>query len=240
MDQRNCCVVIPTLNEAESIKDLVEFFTFNNLYVIVVDDNSSDETRELAHYAGAYVIHNTERKGLNRSLWQGINLALENSFDYIATVDAGRSHDPNHLFVMLNFMNDYDLVIGSRFLPFSEYENSKGKWYRPYLSKLAAKLCNLAQHGSNYTDWTSGYRVYRSSLLNSLKRFSYNAKMHPVQIEMLGRATQLGAKVIEYPISYIAGKTSFNKSVANETFKIWLQLLNHYPAKPKYVESELV
>ena len=67
----NCCIVIPTLNEADSIKDLVEFFTFNGLYTIVVDDNSSDETRELAHYAGAYVIHNQERKGLNRSLWQG-------------------------------------------------------------------------------------------------------------------------------------------------------------------------
>ena len=48
MDQFNCCVVIPTLNEEGSIKDLVEFFTFNGLYTIVVDDNSSDSTRELA------------------------------------------------------------------------------------------------------------------------------------------------------------------------------------------------
>ena len=80
VDQRNCCVVIPTLNEQDSIYDLVSYFTFNSLYVIVVDDNSTDETRELATYAGAYVIHNKERKGLAKSLWQGINLALENNF----------------------------------------------------------------------------------------------------------------------------------------------------------------
>jgi len=236
----NCCVVIPTLNEADSIKELVEYFSFNGLSVIVVDDNSSDETRELANYAGAFVIHNKERKGLNKSLWQGINLALETGFDYIATVDAGKSHDPKHLFEMLDKMHQYDLIVGSRFLQSSNYDNTKGKFYRPFLSKLAAMLCNIAQKGSGYSDWTSGYRVYRATLLQALKRFTYNAKMHPVQIELLGRSTQLGAKVLEYPITYVAGKTSFNRSVANEAFKIWLQLLNHYPAKPKYIESELV
>lgn len=239
MDQRNCCVVIPTLNEANSIKDLVEFFTFNGLYSIVVDDNSTDETRELAHYAGAYVIHNTVRKGLAKSLWQGIDLALENNFDYIATIDAGKSHDPTQVFAMLTLMDDYDLVIGSRFISFSEYDSAKGSWYRPYASRLAAVLCNLAQSGANYSDWTSGYRVYRSDLLQTLKQFHYSSKMHPIQIELLGRSTQLGAKVFEYPISYVAGKTSFNSSVASEAFKIWLQVLNHYQSRPKFNEVEI-
>lgn len=236
----NCCVVIPTLNEQESIHDLVSYFTFNGLYVIVVDDNSTDETRELATYAGAYVIHNKGRKGLAKSLWQGINLALENHFDYIATVDAGKSHDPKHLFEMLDKMTDYDLIIGSRFTPLSTYNNTKGKFLRPYASQLAAFLCNLAQHGTGYSDWTSGYRVYRSELLRSLKRFSFNATMHPIQIELLGRATSLGAKVAEHPITYIAGKTSFKSSTISEAFKIWLQVLNHYKPRPKYIESELV
>ena len=240
MDQRNCCVVIPTLNEQASIYDLVSYFTFNSLYVIVVDDNSTDETRELATYAGAYVIHNKERKGLARSLWQGINLALENNFDYIATVDAGNSHDPKHLFEMLDKINDYDLILGSRFTPLSHYDNTKGKFLRPYASQLAAFFCNLAQHGTGYTDWTSGFRIYRSNLLQSLKKFTFNSTMHPIQIELLGRATSLGAKVLEYPITYIAGKTSFNRKVATEAFKIWLQVFNHYSPKPKYVESELL
>lgn len=240
MDQFNCCVVIPTLNEQDSIYDLVAYFTFNGLYVVVVDDDSTDETRELATYAGAYVIHNQDRKGLAKSLWQGINKALEYNFDYIATVDAGKSHDPNALFEMLTLMQNNDLVIGSRFLPFSTYDNTKGKWSRPYASRLAAFLCNLAQKGSGYSDWTSGYRVYRTELLQGLKKFHYSSKMHPIQIELLGRATQLGAKITEYPITYIAGKTSFNKSTVSEAFKVWLQVLNHYQARPKYIESELV
>ena len=240
MVSNNFCVVTPTLNEESTIVSLVEFLDFNGCQVIVVDDNSKDSTRDLAYKAGAYVVHNQERLGLNKSLWKGFDLAIEHSFDYVVTIDAGNSHDPNQLFSMLELMNDNDLVIGSRFLPFSKYDNSKGKFYRPTASKLAAKLCNLAQHRSNFTDWTSGYRVYRSDLLQYLKRFNYNSKMHPIQIELLGRANQLGAKIVEYPISYVAGKSSFNWSVANETFKIWLQVLNHYPARPKVIESELI
>lgn len=236
----NTCVLIPTLNEEQSIKSLVEFFKFNGLQVIVIDDNSTDETRQLAFNAGAFVIHNQDRKGLNYCLWQGFNLAIENNFDYVITIDAGNSHDPNQAFSMLKLMDNADLVIGSRFLTFSHYDNEKGKFYRPFFSRIAAKLCSLAQHRSNHSDWTSGYRVYRTSLLQSLKRFKYNAKMHPIQIELLGRANQLGATIKEYPITYIAGKTSFNWSVANEAFKIWLQVLNHYPARPKIVEGELL
>jgi glycosyltransferase involved in cell wall biosynthesis len=67
VDQRNCCVVIPTFNEQDSIYDLVSYFTFNSLYVIVVDDNSTDETRELATYAGAYVIHNKRAQRIQQS-----------------------------------------------------------------------------------------------------------------------------------------------------------------------------
>lgn len=236
----NFCVIIPTLNEESTIVSLVEFLKFNSCQVIVVDDNSKDNTRDLAYEAGAYVVHNHDRLGLNKSLWKGFDLAIDYDYDYVVTIDAGNSHDPNQLFSMLELMNDNDLVIGSRFLPFSKYDNSNGKFYRPTASKLAAKLCNLAQHRSNFTDWTSGYRVYRTDLLQSLKQFSYNAKMHPIQIELLGRANQLGAKITEYPISYVAGKSSFNWSVANEAFKIWLQVLNHYPARPRVIESELI
>lgn len=236
----NFCVIIPTLNEESTIVSLVEFLQFNYCQVFVVDDNSKDNTRDLAYNSGAYVVHNQERLGLNKSLWKGFNLAIHYEYAYVVTLDAGGSHDPNQLFAMLELMNDNDLVIGSRFLPFSKYDNSNGKFYRPTASKLAAKLCNLAQHRSNFTDWTSGYRVYRTDLLQSLKQFSYNAKMHPIQIELLGRANQLGAKITEYPISYVAGKSSFNWSVANEAFKIWLQVLNHYPARPRVIESELI
>lgn len=239
MDNYNCCVIIPTLNEQESIFDLVSFFVSNKFFVIVIDDNSSDETRQLATYAGAYVIHNQARKGLAKSLWQGFSLALEHDAEYIATVDAGKSHNPKDLLEMLKLMPDNDLVIGSRFLKNSFYDNTKGKFLRPYASKFAALLCNLAQHGTGYSDWSSGYRIYRANLIQALKKFIYNSTMHPVQIELLGRATSLGAKISEYPITYIACKTSFNKKTISEAFKIWLQIINHYSPRPKFIESEL-
>lgn len=235
-EDRPICVVIPTLNEEDSIGEIVKTFVQEKINVIVVDDNSSDLTCINARINGAWIINNKSRKGIASSLWRGIKTALDlDCFDYIATMDAGNSHDPNQLFSMLELMNTNDLVIGSRFLPFSVYDNTEGKWYRPYASQLAAKLCNLAQHGSKFTDWTSGYRIYRSNLLQELSKYHYNATMHSFQIEMLARANSLGATITEYPITYIAGKSSFNKKVASEAFKIWLEILNHYPPRPKII-----
>lgn len=223
-------VVIPTLNEEETIADLVRNLN-EKAFVFVVDDNSSDRTRELAKSNGAYVIHNKVRQGIAKSLLTGMKRALESEVDYIATIDAGGSHQWDSIFSMLTL--DADLVIGSRFLPFSEYDNTNGKFYRPFLSKLAAFLCRLAQARTTQTDWTSGFRVYTADLVNELLKVRFNSTMHPIQIELLGRANELGANIKEYPIKYVAGKSSFNLSVANEAVVMWLQLLNHFSARPK-------
>lgn len=242
MIDRNVAVVIPTLNEESSIGGLCKFLYDNGFQAIVVDDNSSDKTSFNARLNYATVIQNKERKGLAKSLWQGFNYVLgvneqqyhwDNPYNYVVTIDAGKSHNPEQILPMLQMAQSYDLIVGSRFLPFSEYDNTNGKWYRPKASQLAAKLCNFAQSGSKYTDWTSGFRIYRIDLIQALSQFTYLSTMHPIQIELLGRASSLGAGVFEYPIQYIAGKTSFNNQVASEAFKIWTQVINHYPPKPK-------
>jgi len=235
-------VIIPTLNEEATIGGLCKYLYSNGYDVFVVDDNSKDKTSFNARANFATVIQNKERKGLAKSLWQGFHYILASNeqqynwdkpYNYVVTIDAGASHNPEQILPMLQMAQNYDLVIGSRFLPFSQYDNSNGKWYRPTASKLAAKLCNLAQHGSKYSDWTSGFRIYRIDLIQALSKFYYTSKMHPIQIELLGRASSLGAGIFEYPISYVAGKTSFNSSVASEAFRVWLEVLNHYSPKPK-------
>jgi len=248
MVTRNIAAVIPTLNEGQSIGKLVNFLYINGVTTYVIDDNSKDDTRAIASANGAYVIANKERVGITKSLWQGFNTVLGynkseygflNPYEYIVTIDA-ESHNPGQLFSMVQLAANYDMVIGSRFLPFSNYDNSNGTWYRPTASKLAAKLCNLAQSKAKFTDWTSGYRVYSMDLINSLSKFTYNSTMHPVQIELLARAHSIGANIKEYPIEYVAGKTSFNASVASEAFKIWTEVINHYPSRAKVeVKSSL-
>lgn len=227
------CAVITTLNEASSIGALVAGLHEHDLHVIVVDDASSDETAHAARLAGAAVYVNRERIGIGPSLMKGWRLALDMWADYVIQIDAGGSHLVSDVPAMRNALASADMVIGSRFLRDAKYV-AGGNWRRPLLSRLAAFMCNRAQHGANHTDWTSGYRAFRASLLQMLLGYPYQAKMHGWQIEVLARANEVGAEITEVPITYIAGRSSFNRRVANEAIRSWLHVMNHVGPRPAY------
>lgn len=226
------CAVITTLNEDKSIGQLVyELIAYHSMPVIVIDDASTDNTATVARAAGAAVYVNRERIGIGPSLVRGWRFALDSWADRIIQIDAGGSHDPNDIPKILKALQDNDMVIGSRFLPESSYIDN-GNWKRPILSRIAAKACNLAQHGAKHTDWTSGYRGFRADLLRALVGQKYQAKMHGWQIEVLARANELCADIAEVPITYTAGRSSFNRDVADEAFRTWLHVINHIGPRP--------
>lgn len=230
IENYHVAVVIPTLNEEDTIGDLV-YHLSRYFSVIVVDDNSKDNTRQIAEAHGAHVIHNKERLGLAKSLLYGFDYALSLNVDKVCVIDAGGSHKWDTLFSMLELSPTYDLIIGSRFLPFSYYNNTNGKWLRPLLSKVAAFILNMSLSKAKYTDWTSGLRVYDAQLVEYLLTHYYISTMHPIQIELLAKAHEVRCNIIEYPITYIAGKSQFNWKVANEAVKVWFHIINHFSLK---------
>lgn len=219
-------VVITTYNEEASIASLVkEFAQFGTEWyrVYVVDDGSTDDTVMEAFGAGAYKVLQTGGKaGIGPSLMQGWRAALKDDPFKIIQIDAGGSHDPKDVRRMAEIGGDADLIIGSRFVPGAEYI---GKGARPYLSQAAAWACNWTQ-GSLLRDWTSGYRIFSPRLLRALLKVPYVCKMHGWQIEVLGYALEFGAKVREAPITYTAGRSSFNFKVAREAFKAYRRLFS--------------
>lgn len=196
--------------------------------VIVVDDGSTDDTPQIASLAGASVNFNPQRIGIGPSLMTGWALALKAGAKRIVQIDAGGSHDPKAARTMVQALDVADMVIGSRFAPSAKYVG--GPWQRPILSKIAATMCNLAQHGGRYSDWTSGYRAFTREALERLIEKNYTARMHSWQIEVLANAGALGLSIMEIPIVYTAGRSSFNRKVANEAINSWLHVFNHIGA----------
>jgi len=193
----NTCVII--LN-SESKNTLVDFFSFNGLFSLTCKGNTPKEFYKSVDYA------------------QGTQI------DYIATIDASQGYDPNQLFSMLSLMYDYDLVVGSRFLPFSKYTDT---WFQ----KVILKLANLSLSLNTYhLDWFSSLRLYRTELLQSLRQFQYTENY---QVELLGRANQLGAKIFEYPVSYQENDPKIKLSL-----KTWWNVIN-YPKSAEISETEL-
>lgn len=222
--------VVTTLNEELSIGPLVSALRGQGLRVCVVDDASDDETPYCARHAGAHVIGHVLRRGIGPSLVEGWRWALGEGATRVVQLDAGGSHFAGQALDLLDGLGvarsgdrpqqGADLVIGSRFCAGARYE---GNVRRMVLSRAAALACNV-RYGHALTgvsDWTSGYRAFSAAALRKLARMEYRATMHGWQIEVLLAARWLGLSITERPITYRAGRSSFNRKIAKEAFGVW-------------------
>ncbi len=219
--------VITTLNEEQTIGDLVRALVDQDLQVVVVDDCSTDQTVTEALAAKATVLHTGPRAGIGPALMKGWRQALYRGARRIVQIDAGGSHNPIAARQMLTIQDatDAHIVVGSRFVCGSLYKGQASP-LRPILSRAAAVACNLAT-GGNFADWTSGFRVFRRDAALRLLQKHYNARMHGWQIETLAQANAMGMHIVEWPITYTAGRSSFNWRVAHEASNSWLHVFFH-------------
>lgn len=106
-------VIIPALNEASAIADVVRSLLAElpGLNVTVIDDGSSDGTGDLARAAGARVLRHPNPRGYGASLRTGI-LAAER--DYVLFCDADGQHSATDVRRVIEAIGDNDMVVGAR------------------------------------------------------------------------------------------------------------------------------
>ena len=161
------------------------------------------------------------RRGIGPCLMEAWDLALKDGCDYIVQIDAGGSHDPKQIDrFMTALYKGNDVVVGSRFMAGARYI---GNPKRRIASRFATWMCNLKTKG-NFSDWTSGYRAFSSDALTRLLKFEYKAQMHFWQAEVLHNAWLSRMTIGEVPITYTAGRSSFNRKVALEALRVWRNL----------------
>ena len=124
MSSRRPLVVIPTYNEAENIERLVEEVTraVDGMRVLIVDDNSPDGTSDIVRKISENnpnVLLETRpgKLGLGTAYIHGFKRALSMpDVDCIFGMDADFSHNPQYLPDFLKALDEYDFVVGSRYL----------------------------------------------------------------------------------------------------------------------------
>lgn len=222
-------VCITTYNEEQSIGPLIQAFLSrgpSDYKIFVVDDRSDDLTVPNAMIAGATIASTmSKRKGIGPCMLACWQLALNAGCDTVIQIDAGGSHFPYDSIAMLSKLESADMVIGSRFLQPHSYIG--GTKRRRFLSKAATAMLNRVQYGARWTDWTSGYRVFSRKAIELLITKPYFATMHGWQIQVLAYAGEMGLRIVESPIIYRAGRSSFNKKVAWEAFRVWTDIAHH-------------
>ncbi len=190
-------VILPVVNERENLEILIPRLTalLNNarlqFEILVVDGGSSDGTREAAATMGARVV--AERgKGYAAAIATGFEDARG---DWVLTLDADLSHDPDFVAKMWRAREQGDIVIASRYARGGvAYTGAFRRFLSWLLNAFLRRVLSLPVR-----DLSSGYRLYRRSALEGLKFKSTNFE---VLEEILVRLYARGYSVVEVPFTY--------------------------------------
>ena len=154
---KNILVIIPAYNEERSIGDIVHGVLKNSSITqcVVVDDDSTDNTVEVARRSGAHVIQSTRNVGAGASVAIGLRYAVKKEADLVVFMDADGQHDPRHIQQLLQKVGPIDLVIGSRYV-------SPTTASTPLIRRIGTKVISYffwACYGLRLYDTTSGFRA---------------------------------------------------------------------------------
>lgn len=204
-------VVMPVYNErylvAESIRRVLAVSTpaISRLELIVVDDRSTDGTREILREIAARhpdritLIERAENGGKGAAVVTGIERAR---CDVTLIQDADLEYDPRDYEKLVAPFQDgeADAVFGSRFLV-GEYR--RVLYFRHTLAnKVLTGICNLLTD-LNLSDMETCYKAVRTPLLQSIPLRSRDFRIEP---ELVFKLRKRGARIYEVPIRY-AGRT---------------------------------
>jgi polyprenyl-phospho-N-acetylgalactosaminyl synthase len=190
-------VVIPAFNEAKVLPQTLAdvFGYFKN--VVVVDDNSADETSAIAHARGAHVCKHPINLGQGAALQTGIDFALRNGAERIVTFDADGQHQADDAARMAALLDNSncDVVLATRFKG-----SAIGISYSKRIFLLAATVYTRLTTGLGITDTHNGLRVFRRSALTRL-RIAQNRMAHASEI--LEKIASLNLSYTEAPCTII-------------------------------------
>ena len=199
-------VISPTYNEHKNVTALVEaIFKVNSDYhLLIIDDNSPDGTADLVkqlqlRYDNLFLEERPGKAGLGTAYIFGFKWALERKYDVIVQMDADLSHDPKEVKVMVNLLDDYDVVLGSRYID----GVSVIHWpIRRLLLSYGANLYARIITGLPLKDSTGGYKAWKRKVLETIDFDSVKSQGYSFQIEMNWRTWQKGFSLYEHPIIF--------------------------------------
>ncbi len=223
-------IIIPTYNEADNIKGIIsKVINLNvpDLAILVVDDNSPDETGKIVAKISAKdsrirLIQREGKLGLGTAYVAGFKYAIKEKFDYIFEIDADFSHDPDEIPKFLEKAESYDLIIGSRYIagvnvvnwPLSRLLLSLGaNWYTRIITGLPVYDC------------TGGYRCFRRAVLESIDLDEIHSDGYSFQIEMTFKVWKKNFRILELPIVFtdsVKGNSKMTRKIMREAaWVVW-------------------
>lgn len=204
-------IVIATYNEIDNLPTLITDLTqrLPDAKIVVVDDDSPDGTGQWcrehqSHCPALHVIHRRGKLGLGSATITGMQWALDNGYQLVATMDGDFSHSPADLSRVINAVGQIEatiprIAIGSRYVAGGRIEG----W--PLSRHIASLAVNwLARHWLKLKthDNSSAFRVYSAQALNLIDPNAIESSSYAFLEELLWRLQNAGVDAIEVPITF--------------------------------------
>ncbi len=206
-------VAMPAYNEKDTLRDILQQVLAVDvpLELIIVDDGSTDGTREIlrdeveGRYPNVRVLYHEQNQGKGAAILTAIQHATG---EYLIVQDADLEYDPQDYKRLLERMveSKAEVVYGSRFL--GSVEGMK----LPNLvaNRILTIATNLLFPGARITDEATCYKLFRTSLLRSLK---LNARRFDFCPEVTAKVLKRGCRIQEVPIAYSARTVTQGKKI---------------------------
>ena len=221
----NVALIIPALNEADSLgRLLTESKLSRAQQLIVVDNGSTDQTAEIAREHGALVVQEP-RRGYGYACAAGAAMA---NCDILAFMDADGSFVPEELTRLVAPIEEQkaELVLGSRLI--NDLPPGTMPPHQLYGNRLVARIINRL-FALNLTD-LGPFRALPKDVLDSLEMRELT---YGWTVEMMVKVARRGSRIVEVPVTYrerFAGKSKIGGTLSGTilaTYRIFSVVLRY-------------
>lgn len=189
------CIIIPTYNNAKTVRNVVAETMQIGLDVLVVNDGSTDNTAQiLTEINGIEKISYPKNRGKGHALQQGFKRALEKGYDFAITIDSDGQHEPKNirdLVAVLQAEEKPIMLMGARNM------DQAGVPKKSSFGNKFSSFWYWAETGIKLRDTQTGFRAYPVDAVNNIHFFTNRFEF---EIEVIVRLAWRGIPVKEVPV----------------------------------------
>ena len=195
-------ILLPVLNEEDGLEIVLNAIPHQSLRelgwspsIVIVDGNSSDNSREIGEKAGCVVLVQPT-KGKGEGIRVGFEYAIKNDYDAVVMFDADRTYHPDDMLNMLPLLGKGQIIVGNRLTKqMHPHAMTAQNWIGKHLlTWSAAMLFGLEIH-----DVCSGYWVFDKA---AISKMNLNSMDFEIEAEMYAECAVANIQLRNYPIQY--------------------------------------
>jgi dolichol-phosphate mannosyltransferase len=198
---------LPVFNEVNSVSEVLDQVRCYSEQVLVVDDGSTDGTREIVTSRDDIRLEIHENNlGYGAALATAFRYAAANQFDFVVTIDCDGQHEPQRIPRFVQACENVDIVSGSRYLKKYPQDNeppAQRRWINQLITKEINRRLNL-----KLTDAFCGFKAYRVSAVANME-FTEAGYAMPLELWVNAAAARLKIVELPVPLIYLDEKRSF-------------------------------